>query len=128
MSKTKEMVAEPKTEETFDVCYKSKLLNKYFDSKEELVEAEKKYHEENDAKLKEIEEKKSRAKEVEDAYLEYTKVKEEAYKQIADAEKKWIELRDKFSEDYHGYHMTYTNNNGKKTITFSDLVDSLFNW
>lgn len=128
MSKTKEMVAEPKTEETYSVCYKSKLLNKYFDSKEELEQAENKYHEENDAKLKLIEEKKTRAKEVEDAYLNYQKAREEAFAKISEAEKKWIELRDKFSKDYNGYHMTYINNNGKKCVTFGDLIDSFFNW
>ena len=128
MSKTKEMVAEPKTEETYSVCYKSKLLNKYFDSKEELEQAENKYHEENDAKLKLIEEKKTRAKEVEDAYLNYQKTREEAFAKISEAEKKWIELRDKFSKDYNGYHMTYINNNGKKYVTFGDLIDSFFNW
>lgn len=151
MSKTKEMVAEPKTEtcneccsekredayrasqemteeQLNSICYKSKLLNKYFDTYAELQQAEKKYHEENDAKLKLVEEKKARAKEVEDAYLEYQKVKEEAFTKIAEAEKKYNELRDKFAEDYNGYHMTYVNNNGKKCVTFSDLLDSFFNW
>jgi len=129
MSKTKEMVAEPKTDEvSYDICYKSKLLNKVFDTKEALEEAEAKYHAENDAKIKLAEEKKARAKEVEDAYLNLQKVREEAYNKIAEAEKKWIELRDKFSKDYNGYHMTYVNDNGKKTITFGDLFDSFFNW
>ena len=133
MSKTKEMVAEPKTEEMTaeqlsSICYKSKLLNKYFDTYAELEQAEKKYHEENDAKLKLAEEKKKRAKEVEDAYTEYLAVKEKAYNDISEAEKKYLELRDKFAKDYNGYHMTYVNNNGQKVITFSDLIDSFFNW
>ena len=82
----------------------------------------------NEEKLKKQEQKKTRAKEVEDAYLEYQHVKEEAYKKISDAEKKWVELRDKFAKDYNGYHMTYLNNDGKETISFGDLVDTFFNF
>lgn len=103
-------------------------LKQVFDTVEDLKNAEAKHHEEVDAKAKLLEKKKSRAKEVEDAYLAYVKTKEDAYTKIAEAEKKWIELRDKFAKDYNGYHMTYTNNNGVKKITFDDIVNSFFNW
>lgn len=118
----------PKSENTGDYGYYSKLLNKPFDTLDALKEAEKEVKEENERKAQLVEVKKTRAKEVEDAYLEYQKVKEEAYNKIAEAEKKWIELRDKFAEDYHGYHMTYSNINGERSVTFGDLINNFFNW
>ena len=108
------------------IVYRSKLLNKYYESYDDMLREEAEFKRQNDEKLKAQEEKKARAKEVEDAYANYLKVREEAFKQIADAEKKWVELRDKFAEDYHGYHMTYCNNNGQKTITFGDLFNTFF--
>lgn len=108
--------------------YLSEKLNKPFDTVEELEKAEKEFDEQQAEKAKLADVKKARAKEVEDAYIEYQKVKEEAYKTIAEAEKKWIELRDAFAKDYGGYHMTYVNNNGDKKVTFDDIVRSFWNW
>ena len=108
--------------------YYSRELKQVFDTLEELQAAESKLHEEQDEKEKALQEKKARAKEVEEAYLEYQKIKEECLNTIANAEREWLTLRDKFAEDYHGYHMTYVNNNGKKEVSFSDLLDSFFNW
>lgn len=108
------------------VLYHSDILNKNFTDYDELVKAEEEFERENAEKLQLAEVKKTRAKEVEDAYLELQKTKKECYDKIQEAEKKWIELRDKFSEDYHGYHMTYSNVNGKESITFSDLIDNFF--
>ena len=106
--------------------YFSDKVNKVFDTVEELEAAEKEQEEKEAEKTKLVEVKKSRAKEVEDAYLEYENVKEKAYKEIAEAEDKWIQLRDKFAEDYNGYHMTYVNKNGEKKVTFDDLVNSFY--
>ena len=114
-----------------EVCsygFYSKLLKKPYDSLEELKEAESAYLKANEEKLQLTEQKKARAKEVEDAYLEYRKVVEDSYNKIAEAEKKWVELRNKFAKDYNGYHMTYTNIDGKKSVTFSDVLDNFFNW
>lgn len=111
--------------------YLSEKTNKVYGSIEELEADEKAYEAKEAEKAKLLEEKKSRAKEVEDAYEELLKVKEAAYNQIAEAEKKYIKLRDKFAEDYNGYHMTYINNNGKTEITFGDLLADFyksFNW
>jgi len=108
------------------MLYTSEVTGKTYKTVEELEADEKLAKEEEENKAKALEVKKTRAKEVEDAYLEYQKVKEEAYNQIAQAEKKWIELRDKFAQDYGGYHMTYSNVNGDRQITFYDLVNSFF--
>lgn len=110
------------------MLYTSELTGKSYKTVEELEAAEAEAKKAEEEKQALVEAKKARAKEVEDAYLEYQNVKEKAFKEIADAEKKWVELRDKFAEDYHGYHMTYSNINGKKEITFNDVIDSLFNW
>ena len=108
--------------------YLSEKLNKAFDTVEDLEKAEKEFAEKEAEKTKLVEVKKTRAKEVEDAYVEYQQVKEEAYNKIAEAEKKWIELRDAFAKDYGGYHMTYVNNNGDKKVTFDDIVRSFWTW
>ena len=108
------------------MLYTSEVTGKSYKTVKELEAAEKEYKEEAEKKLQLVEEKKARAKEVEDAFLEYQKVKEEAYSKIAEAENKWIELRDKFAKDYHGYHMTYVNNNGEKEVSFGDLL--VFDW
>ena len=108
------------------MLYTSEVTGKSYKTVEELEAAEAEVKKAEEEKKALADEKKSRAKEVEDAYLAYQEVKEKAFKEIAEAEKKWVELRDKFSEDYHGYHMTYSNINGKKEVTFSDIVNSLF--
>lgn len=110
------------------MLYLSEKTGKSYKTVEELETAEKELAEQEAKKAELVEVKKTRAKEVEEAYLNYQNVKEECYNKVAEAEKKWLELRDKFAEDYHGYHMTYTNNNGKKEISFSDLLDSFFTW
>lgn len=108
--------------------YYSEKVNKVFDTVDDLQKAEKEFDEKEAEKAKLVEVKKSRAKEVEDAYIEYQKVKEKAYKEIADAEDKYTALRNKFAEDYNGYHMTYVNNNGVKSISFGDIVSNLLDW
>ena len=90
----------------------SKLLKKPFDTVDELTKAE---------------EKKSRAEEIKDAYAEFLKVREEAKKEVEAVETKanervraakqnYLKLRDKFVDDYGGYHMTYTNSDGEESF------------
>lgn len=108
------------------ILYHSNLLNKNFDNYEDLVNAEEEFETKNAEKLRLTEEKKARAEEVQNAFLEYQQAQEKAFKEISEAEKKWVSLREKFAKDYNGYHMTYSNNNGKKIITFGDLFDDFF--
>lgn len=133
MKKQEQTVLKTETNEMTDaqkeaIVYRSKLLNRYYESYEDMLRDEVEFKRQNEEKLKAQEEKKARAKEVEEAYANYLKVREEAFEQIAKAEKEWIELRDKFAQDYNGYHMTYTNVNGQKQITFEDIVNHFFNW
>lgn len=110
------------------MLYTSEVTGKSYKTVEELEAAEAEAKKAEEEKTKKSEEKKARADEVKAAYEEYLKVKEEALESIRKAEKHYEELRDKFAEDYGGYHMTYVNDNGKKSITFSDVLESLFRW
>ena len=112
------------TEEQYG--YYSKVLQKPFDTLDELKEAEYKFKLEQDEKFKAKETRAARAKEVEQAYIQYQEVKTAALNEIAKAERNWLKLRDAFVKDYHGYHLTYTDINGKKQVTFSELLDTLF--
>lgn len=113
-----------KTKQLFDTPEKLKEAERNFDSQELQRKHEEMMKEAKENHFKEI--RKQRAKEVEDAYLDYLKTREKAYYEVAEKESKWTELRDKFAKDYHGYHMTYVNNNGVKHISFGDLMHSLF--
>ena len=105
----------------------SKLLNKPFDSLEQLQSAELEYRKANDEKLKAAEEKKARAKEVEEAYKNMLQVRKECNEKIREADKKYNDLVDAFVKDYKYYHMTYTDDGTRDKVYVSDLFDSLFN-
>ena len=107
------------------MLYTSEKTGKSYKTVEELEQAEKAFDDAEAEKSKALEIKKARAKEVQEAYEHYLKVRKEAYKAISEAEKDWLELRDKFAQDYNGYHYTYINDNGKETITFGDLVEAI---
>lgn len=114
------------TQEQLDaICYKSKLLNKYFDSYEELKAEEDAYRKEHDEKLKLAEEKKARAKEIEDLYRHLQEVKREAVKAINDAEKEYIDKRNEFVKDYGSFHMSYFNNGKTEELSVSDFIKGL---
>ena len=105
----------------------SEKLNKAFDTTKELYEAEKEFDKKQKEQKQLAEVKKTRAKEVEDAFNDYQKTIERCYDEIKKKEEIYNNLKDKFAKDYGGYHMTYVNNDGKKIVTFSDVVDNFFN-
>lgn len=107
------------------MLYTSELTGKSYKTIEELEKAEAELAAEKAAKEKLSAEKAARANEVTAAYEEYLAVREKAFAEIAQAEKKWTDLRDKFAEDYNGYHMTYKVENGKRSVTFGDLVEAV---
>jgi hypothetical protein len=110
------------------MLYTSEMTGKSYKTVKELEDDEAKAKEAQAEKAKKSEEKKARAEEVQAAYEEYLKVREDALKSIRDAEEKYDELRSKFADDYGGYHMTYINDNGHRSVTFGDIVDTLFSW
>ena len=79
----------------------SELTNKDYKTVDECLAAEKEHKDQlqkQEAEKKALTEKRAeRAKEV-----------EAAYKAAVDAQKKYLELRNQFIEDYHSYHMTYS--------------------
>ena len=96
--------------------YYSEVLNKRFDTEEECLKAEKEYAEklaaQKEAEKKAKDEKASRARAVEDAY-----------KVFKDAEKAYVELRNKFVEDYGQFHMTYKDKTPVQSLSdFFDLI------
>ena len=107
------------------MLYTSELNGKSYKTIKELeaAEAEIKKQEQEKAALAEV--KKTRAKEVQTAYEEYLAVRKEAYSKIAEAEKKYLALRDSFAKDYKGYHCTYTYHDGREDVTFEDLVQAI---
>ena len=108
------------------MLYTSELTGKSYKTVEELTEAENAYRKANEEKMKALDEKKKRAEEVKLAYEDYLNVKRKAAEMVAEAEKKYYELRAQFAKDYNGYHMTYINTNGKEEVTFGDLLDLMF--
>ena len=106
------------TDEKEDFGYYSKILQKPFNSIDELKKAEKVYREEQHEKLAKINEKKTLAKNIEDAYADYLSILEDGNKQISDfiaktkqkqqdAYNKYIDERNKFIEAYGSFHMTF---------------------
>ncbi|MBQ3420979.1 MAG: hypothetical protein IJH34_04800 [Romboutsia sp.] len=78
----------------------SEILKKYFNDRAECEKAEKEYEEKHALELKAKEERTNRAKEVEEAY------------------KKYVELRNAFIKDYHQWHMTYDDGNFKSFFDY----------
>lgn len=97
----------------------SEVLNKYYNSEEACLQAEKEYAEklaaQQEAEKKAKETKAARAKEIEDAYKAYV-----------ESEKKYLELRNSFIKDYGQFHMTYRDET-PIVRTWTDLLNSLFN-
>lgn len=128
-----------KTEQSVTPAYKvySDVLKKPFDTVEELVAAEQKYHELELEKEAKAQQKKQRAEEVEQALKDLEAAKVEAREILVEANKKsseviksaedkYRELKRKFINDYGSFHMSYYNDNGNETIRISDLFDSFF--
>ena len=82
----------------------SEVLKKTFQTEEECLKAEKEFEEKHAAELKAKEEKAAKAKEIEQAYKHY------------------IELRDAFVKEYGSYHMTYT----KPETSLVDLFNNFW--
>lgn len=128
--------------------YYSDLLEKTFDTVEELekeesakLELEKKLQVE---KEKTATERKELAHQVEEAYKNYIEVLDINSKKLSElqaqinkenreASNKYLELRNEFIEKYGSFHMTYKDKTPKveinepvKQITFSDMFNDVF--
>lgn len=114
-----------KKECTCDYGYFSKLLQKPFDTVEELVAAEDEYNKAHEAEIKAAEEKKSMAKAVEDAYKHYIAVSEEVSKVLAEARDAYLQKRAEFINKYHSYHMSYYQDDTNTELLINDIWSTL---
>lgn len=80
------------------ICYKSKLLNKYFDDYDKLVQEEDAYKKAHEAELKAKEERKLEVEAVKTAVTERVEAEVEARKVKAEAYKAYCEACDKADE------------------------------
>lgn len=148
MSKGDSVATYEPAAENFDVCYKSKLLNKYFDSKDELIKAETEYKEAHAKELQIKEERKLAAEKVDSAikardeksvsarskkaeaykiYLSKIEAAKKEYLDVCEAEDKAYnelaaaadkELKDFCQKNPGGYHSTIKYDDGS-TRTYS---------
>lgn len=135
MVRTKETVKEEK--ESYG--YYSRLLQKPFDTLDELIEAEDLYKKEQIKQQEEKNEKKRLAEEVEKAYTNYFNVVEETSKQltefqneinkkISDARNNYFELKNKFIDLYGQFHMTYKDKEAKVDYNDEDKPFDYFGY
>lgn len=89
--------------------YYSECLKKYFDTKEECLKAEEEYNAKHAAEIKAKEERKAKAKEVDEAY------------------KKYLTLRNKFIKEYGSYHCTFTEKD-LPSGNIPDIFNKIFDW
>ena len=118
-------VNEMSSEQLSAIVYKSKLLNKYFDSWEELVAEETAYKKAHDEELKAKEEKSKALEEIKAAYKHYLEVVNEKTKAVQDAWNEYAKLREDFATKYHGYHMTYYNDGTSEELNMSDSMKDI---
>ena len=115
----------------------SEVLDKYFDSKEECLEEERKHEEVEQAKVKAKETRAEDAKKVEEAFRATVEARKKASEIIQganqlidEADKAYYEARKEFVEKYGSYHMTYSNKDGVKQIIIGsslfDVVKDIF--
>lgn len=116
----------------YDYGFYSKLLNKPFDTLDELKKAEQEFKYEEAKKQEAIDTKKELAKKVEDSYKTYIevlnesreelkKVQEELDKKVSDSYNEYVEAKNEFIEKYGSFHMTYTNKEPKVDTSSSNL-------
>lgn len=96
--------------------YYSEVTKKFYENEKDCAKAEKSFLDKSAEKEKEAkrlaEEKTARAKEITDAY-----------KASVEAEKTYLNLRNKFIEDYGYFHMSYYD----KDASLPNLFD-IFRW
>ena len=88
------------------VCYYSDVTKKYYNNEKDLIAAENEVIKAQKAAEEKANARKARAQEVENAY-----------KSAVEAQKKYLDLRNKFIKDYGSYH-----------TTINEIIDEIFGW
>ena len=148
------MPVEMTDEQKEAICYKSKLLNKYFDNYNEMVEAEAAYKKEHEAELKAKEERKALSEAVkeavtkrveaqiaareakEKAYKAYLEACDEADKKVKEAKKNEQEKLTEFCKKHpEGFHdtikigdVTYKFDYSTDVTSYVDPLMKLLTW
>ncbi len=107
--------------------YYSELLKRPFTTVEELEKAEQEKQAQIDALKVKTRERTTRAKEVENAYKNWVELKNKYFEEIDKAYEKYQELLNQFVKDYGSFHMTYTNENGVETYNLKEIADNTLN-
>lgn len=136
------------------ICYKSKLLNKYFDSYKEMVKSEDEYKQAHEVELKAKEERKALSESVkeaithrveaqisareakEKAYKAYLEACDEADKKVKEAKKAEQEKLTEFCKKYpEGFHdtikigdVTYKFDYSTNVTSYVDPLMKLLTW
>lgn len=105
------------------IVYRSKLLNKYYESYEDMLRDEAEFKRQHDEELKAKEEKQHALDEIRDAYTTYVNLVDEKNKVVAEAWQKYNALKDEFIKKYGYFHMSYYNDGKTKELSLSDVVD-----
>lgn len=71
-----------------------------------------------------VAEEEARKKKLTSDRAERAKEVEEAFKEASEANKKYVDLLNKFVTDYGSYHKTISGN----SFNYSDLIDRIFNF
>lgn len=108
------------------IVYRSKLLNKYYESYDDMLKEEAEFKRQHEEKQKLAEEKKARAHEIEEAKKAAGEARAKAKALIEEADKKYDELVSKFIEDYGSYHESYYNDGKRQVISVGDVIESFF--
>ena len=127
ISKTKDLPVEMTEEQKEAIVYRSKLLNKYFESYDEMLKAEEDFKKTNEEKIKKAEEKKARAAEIQKAKDYVIEVRKQAAKMIKDADDAYEQLRLQFIKDYGYYHESSCETDGN-VVTVGDILETFFSW
>lgn len=114
------------TQENTTYSYYSNVLKKVFNNVEDLKKAEKEYEDAHKAEIEKANLKKEKAKEIEQSYKTYVEVIKKANKEIEEARQDYLNLKNKFINDYGYFHMTCSDTDDSQDVSVSDTINDIF--
>lgn len=126
-------------EEKQNYGYYSKVLNKPFDTVEELLQAEAALEAANQAAAQKKAEKKEKADAVLAAYKNYVDVTNEGRRKVKElsaevaaesrqAYEEYCVLEQAFIREYGSFHMTYTDSSSREPLNVFDILNDFITW
>lgn len=117
----KECVADKES----DYSYYSRILNRPFDTLEDLKLAEKAFEEKNRIEFEKKQERKDAAAKVEAAYNDYLHLIATSEKAIQEARDYYYSLRADFIKKYGSYHQSYSDKDATECKKYDSLFDAM---